>query len=482
MTRPLPELLNGGEWQTKTPSHSPHEPSANPARRTITAHTNGDHTPDERQSRDHLTALVGSKYNSRRPGILAHNLISGARYPMTNEEHATRLAAARQLFHTAEETRNRLLANHTPTGKHTEPQRYLLPEQIARHHADPKTRRNLAQDLAALIHHPQDLATYLATLGKLSPELAELAERTALRVDRATHQLLQELQTPKGRQSRAAAFWQPQRGETETTETHKVLRVKPAELTALNIARQLAEYQNAATDRRNRDRRNAAKKRAAQKKLRGNAHPDDADDLQGWYAVVPNKPPREVAHLGRLGRKRTLADTGKTPNRIANYCGDPLRRIYTRKTRGTNALVIVDCSGSMSLDTDDLDAILKACHGATVIAYSADDDSTPNTHLLAHNSRRVRDMPHFPGNNGNDAPAASWAIKHYRKHNAPVLWITDGRATGRGDQGNPELRAQCQRLAKRHGITIARTVPEALRDLAQLAAGKKPEQRLYTFR
>ena len=481
MTRPLPEILNGGEWQTQTPSHSPHAPSANPKRRQIAAHKRTDETHADRETRDHLTALIGSKYNSRRPEKIATYLAGGAPYPVPHDQHAAIQKTARELFHAAQETRNRLLANETPTGRRTDPQRYALPDQIARHHADPKTKRNLALDLAAIIHHPQDLATYLATLGKLSPHLAELADNAARHATRATHDLLQQLQTPTGRKRGALSSYTHQRGETHTAQTWQLIRATPAELAALAIANALREYQTEATAARKRDKRAANKKRQAERLLRGNAHPGDADDLQGWHAVVPNKPPREVAHLGRLGRKRTLADTGKTPNRIANYCGDPLRRIYTRKTRGTNALIVVDCSGSMNLDTSHLDQILKASHGATVIAYSADDDSTPNTHLLAHNSRRVRQMPDFSGGNGNDAPAVSWAIKHYRKHTAPVLWITDGRATGRGDVSSPDLRRQCRRLAERHGVTVARNVPEALRDLATLAAGRKPEHRRYTF-
>lgn len=481
MTRPLPEILNGGKWQTQPTSHEPHTPTANPKRHKIAAHpTNTD--PTERTARDHLTALIGSKYNSRRPTALANTLSDTTPYPMPHPQHAATLATSRQLFHAAEELRNRLLAHHTPTGQHTTPPRYHLPDQIARHHADPKTRRNLAHDLAAIIHHPIDLTTYLNTLRTLSPELADLATRTAERAQEQTAYLVKQLQTPEHRARVRMSAHTATRNANRTDQTYARLSLTAAEYAALSIAHTLNNYQQQAGQARNSDQRAAAKKRRAHKQHKGNALPQDLDDLEGWHTVVPNKPPREIAHLGRLGRRRTLSDTGKTPNRIANYCGDPLRRIYTRKTRGTNALIVVDVSGSMRLNTDNLDQILRASHGATVVAYSATDDTTPNTHLLAHNSRRVREMPEFSGGNGNDAPAVAWSIKNYRKHRAPVLWITDGRATGRYDNGNPHLRAQCRRLAERHAITVARTVPEALRDLATLAAGRKPEPRLYTFR
>ena len=158
-----------------------------------------------------------------------------------------------------------------------------------------------------------------------------------------------------------------------------------------------------------------------------------------------------------------------------------MRRIFTRNTRGTNALVIVDCSGSMSLTPDDLAAIMSASAGATVIGYSAGDSTNPNTYLLAHNGRRVRHMPDFNGNNGNDAPAASYAINNYHKTGAPILWITDGQATGKHDATSRDLRTECRKLAAKHGVTISPNVRQALDDLAQIRAGKRPPQRLRTF-
>jgi hypothetical protein len=91
---------------------------------------------------------------------------------------------------------------------------------------------------------------------------------------------------------------------------------------------------------------------------------------------------------------------------------------------------------------------MKSSSGATVIAYSSSGGDEPNTHLIAHDSRRVRDLPNFAGGNGIDGPALLWAIKNYRKQSAPVLWITDGGVTGIGDTSNRELRHQCYKIAK----------------------------------
>jgi len=132
----------------------------------------------------------------------------------------------------------------------------------------------------------------------------------------------------------------------------------------------------------------------------------------------------------------------------------------------------------MQLTETDLDHILRASSGATVIAYSANDFTTPNTHLIAHNSRRVRELPTFSGGNGNDAPALLYAITHYRKHKAPVIWITDGGVTGLGDTTHDDLRQQCRRLCTKYGVTLAHNTATALADLDLLAKGQRPPQRL----
>jgi hypothetical protein len=477
MKRPLAELVqvrpSPAAWQAAPTCHAAHDRTATPHRRTVAGQPAG--LERDRLEHDQLTALIASRYNTHRPRELAAILQQRSPNPMTKDE-------AEKLITAAEELRNRLLTQHTPTGQRTPPRRYYLPEQLAAHHIDPRNARTAALDFAAIAHHPDDRAAYLKHLRAHDHEqTAGLAEGNFDALEIEITALLTELR--KNPRARRIA------NEYDSTAGRwKIRRLTLAENTALDIAQRLAYFEERLSHYRKADRENNKRKTRAEERQQleaeyHNTRPPEADELDGWLPVHISKPPREIAHLGRLGRKRSTSDTGKTPNRIANYCGDPLRRIYTRKTRGTNALVIVDCSGSMSLTADDLDAILKASTGATVVAYSAgrDDDRTPNTYLLAHNQRRVRHLPDFAGGNGVDAPAAAWAIKNYRKAGAPVLWITDGRATGQSGYSTYKLRKQCQKLAQKHAITVARNVEEALADLATLAAGHRPPRRLDTF-
>ena len=466
MTRPLPELLTRSRqaWQITPPTHDPHTPNATPKTRRSTGDTE---LTDPIAHASRILGLVAAKYNTRRPERLARMV-----------KRDTGRTDAIDLLNAAQELQNRHLAQ---IARHDLPQpRYCLPEQLASHHAQTTTQR-LGYDLAALIHKPDDLATYLATLRRLNADaLATVAENYARKIKQDLDELPEQLATKPRRTTAITERYDETKNKTIR------LRANVAEASAIALAHLIARGDERMTKARNYDtkeRHKRAKKKRAQERQRqrqektGTTIPGDGE-LSGWYPVIPNKPPREIAHTGRLGRRRISTNAGKNPNRIANYYADPQRRIFTRKTRGTNALIVFDVSGSMSLDTDDLDKIMKSSAGATVIAYSSSGYDTPNTHLIAHDSRRVRDLPNFDGGNGIDGPALLWAIKNYRKQSAPVLWITDGGVTGIGDTSNRELRHQCYKIAKRYGVIISPNVATALNDLDLLKTGKRPPQRL----
>ena len=94
-------------------------------------------------------------------------------------------------------------------------------------------------------------------------------------------------------------------------------------------------------------------------------------DLQGeWEPLVVAKPELSVNHTGKLWRRVIAADSGREPRYINRIVTDPERRIFSRKTRALGGVVVIDCSGSMRLSEDDLDRLLKASSGATVLCYS----------------------------------------------------------------------------------------------------------------
>jgi len=196
--------------------------------------------------------------------------------------------------------------------------------------------------------------------------------------------------------------------------------------------------------------------------------------LDGWCVALLEKLPLTLPHTGRKGRKLIPVPYGKSIRFIAREDTDPEQRVFSRKTRSTGGVVIVDCSGSMSFDRDDLDRIMAATAGATVLCYSSGNRADePNMWLVAQNGRRTSTLPYFPGNNGVDGPALEYGLS-LRRHNEPVVWISDTRVTGKNDNASNYLRDWCLEFCDRHDIYITPNSYEAATLLRRIQMGKRP--------
>lgn len=192
-----------------------------------------------------------------------------------------------------------------------------------------------------------------------------------------------------------------------------------------------------------------------------------------WWDLFLSKPPLEISHSGRLGRKVRASNEGRDPRFVERMFTEDDYRIFGRKTRSLGAVIVVDCSGSMSWNEDDLDRLIVRCSGATVLAYSTGntaDEDNPNAWIVARKNRRVRDMPYFPGGNGCDGPALLFAVRQLRNGNKnPVIWVSDGRVTGRSDAYSEALWDDCERLIDRYGIHHCRDMNEAMKLINRLS-------------
>lgn len=192
----------------------------------------------------------------------------------------------------------------------------------------------------------------------------------------------------------------------------------------------------------------------------------------GWYPLFVAKPPREITHRGRMGRRTVRVAEGKYPRYVERMVTDPERRMFTRKSRALGAVIVVDCSGSMAWDDADLAEVIDLTAGATVLCYSTGytaDHDNPNAWIVAKNNARVRHLPEFPGGNGCDGPALAYAVRVLRQGSAhPVVWVSDQRVTGKGDTYSPTLRRETDALVRRYGIHVVENTRQAKRLLAQL--------------
>ena len=197
-----------------------------------------------------------------------------------------------------------------------------------------------------------------------------------------------------------------------------------------------------------------------------------SDGTDKWHALFVSKPELPLTHTGKLGRRIMYTDTGRTIKNISRMFSDPEQRIFTRKTRALGAVVIIDCSGSMSLSESDIDEMITVSAGATVLCYSSDrypSETNPNAYVVARKGRRVRQLPHFHGGNGCDVPALMYGIKQLRESSRqPVIWISDEQVTGTGDCVTEDLQEEAERVKKRYGIIVCSSSQRAIKKLKQL--------------
>jgi hypothetical protein len=195
-------------------------------------------------------------------------------------------------------------------------------------------------------------------------------------------------------------------------------------------------------------------------------HIDWADEVRFGHSPLPRKV------RGTVGRKRIAANTGINPRRMTRMLTDPQRRVFDRTLRTNGGIVVIDLSGSMSLSPSELDAMMEASPGCTIVGYSQGDRGEANAWVLARDGRRCETLPGGGRGNGIDGPIMEWAIDN-AKRNEPIVWVCDGIVTGKHDQCAMNLDLECAALVRRHGIHMAYDVPEGVKAMQALAKGKK---------
>lgn len=204
--------------------------------------------------------------------------------------------------------------------------------------------------------------------------------------------------------------------------------------------------------------------------------------IPAWCELVVETCPMPVILNGSMGRKRVASNTGKSPRRMTRYLTDPQRRVFDHTIRGKGGIVVIDCSGSTRITSDQVREILSNSPSATVIAYTVlsferDDNGNlpPNAWILASKGRMVDEMPFDRGSaNAVDLPVMRWAVNN-RKRREPIVWVTDGGVTGWRDEPHESLNIECLELVKRHGIIVASDTRSAIAKLTKLRTGERPQ-------
>lgn len=203
---------------------------------------------------------------------------------------------------------------------------------------------------------------------------------------------------------------------------------------------------------------------------------DSVDDGRGAFApLCHGRAPLTKMHNGDMGRIKVCSQSGRSPRRLHRLLTDPYKRIFDRMKRNKGGVVLIDWSGSMSLESSDILKILNAAPGATIAAYAHKDGSknVPNFWILAKDGKMVDKLPtKNGGGNGVDGPALRWAIAAKRFANEAVVWMCDGGVTsGHDDCGYAHLTAEARALAIKAKAVMTETVEETIEYLKKLTNG-----------
>ena len=195
----------------------------------------------------------------------------------------------------------------------------------------------------------------------------------------------------------------------------------------------------------------------------------------GWAPLVWDRSIPLNRHASNsLGRRRTSSDVGIVPKYVERLWTDPDRRIFSTSTRDVGGIVLVDQSGSMSLDQSDLDAIVDASAGCVVIGYSHGRRSVANVWVHANRGRVASIVRGGNGGNGCDRPALDYVLS-IRKRNEPIVWVCDGYVTHAHDGLAPAPdRLAILDLVRRHGVHMVPNVEKGIDALRRARDGRLP--------
>jgi len=159
--------------------------------------------------------------------------------------------------------------------------------------------------------------------------------------------------------------------------------------------------------------------------------------------------PRRVARVaGYLGKGRIASEEGVIPRHPHRLLIDG--RVFCRLRRKCGGSVLIDCSGSMSLTSDDLKRMLAHAPGAVVACYSG-NTTDGVLRVLAKDGRQVDEKwigAPAGGANVIDLPALVWLGGQPK----PRIWVCDGEVTGIGDRQSALNALECEAICRQRRI------------------------------
>lgn len=191
-----------------------------------------------------------------------------------------------------------------------------------------------------------------------------------------------------------------------------------------------------------------------------------------WQPLVIKKASMPITLTGAIGRKRVASNIGRNPRRMHRILTDPDRRVFDKYVKASGGVILIDCSGSMSISKEELKSIMDAAPGCTVMLHAA-HWRTPaaNLYIVGEKGKICAEIPKMGGGNGNDLPAIQYAVSKRQTAKSPVLWVTDGQVYRPKGCGGEFDERECAEYAKRNRVHMEYNPAGAIKFLTNLQKG-----------
>jgi len=162
---------------------------------------------------------------------------------------------------------------------------------------------------------------------------------------------------------------------------------------------------------------------------------ESASDATAFWGKMAIRTPKLTRSLPAelMGKSKRKKDIGVRPNAMHRYATD--KKIFIDKAKRISGTVLIDASGSMHFDDDDIEALVRMLPASTVAIYSGvnypgdgykKDDVLGHLQIIAQNGKWVEEIPIHDQNNIIDGPAIDWLCKQAE----PRILVSDLAFTG----------------------------------------------------
>jgi hypothetical protein len=178
-----------------------------------------------------------------------------------------------------------------------------------------------------------------------------------------------------------------------------------------------------------------------------------------WGEMFTHQPPLSVNLQSRLKNGRTYrpTDYGYNPKYISRYCID--KKIFKQKMTTLGGTILIDASGSMSFDGQDILEVMQLLPAVTIAMYNG-KSNTGDLRIIAKNGKRVTEKyldEHSGYGNVVDGPALEWLGTQPARR----IWVSDMHVFGaHGDTSGFNLMADVNKLVRKYNIVNLKDIEE----------------------